>query len=294
MADEDAVWSVKNSFFLGCYEQAISEANGANVSDAGRVLVNFYMYRAYIEQGQHLLVLNAVRSDAPTALQAVKLLATYLGDDKDKALKELKELLSSPSAAAEPQLLLVAGLIYCHETDYKEALKYTHQSTDLEIMSLVAHIYLLMSRLDLARKQVGHMQQSDDDATLTKLAGAWVSMAEGGHDKCHEAYLEFQELGEKYNYSLMLYNGMALASLHKGDFEEAESILQNCLSKSSSDVDTLANTIVCMQQLRKPPQEVINRYVTQLKSISKTHPWTAKYSELEKSFDRCAAQFAGA
>ena len=38
---------------------------------------------------------------------------------------------------------------------------------------------MVMNRLDLARKQVALMQQSDDDATLTKLAGAWAGMAEG-------------------------------------------------------------------------------------------------------------------
>jgi len=113
----------------------------------------------------------------------VKLLASYTSGDrsvKDMALMQLKEWLSAPGAAAEPQLLLVAGLIFSHEMEYKEALKYTHQSTDLETMSLVAHIYLSMHRVDLARKQVGLMQQQDDDATLTKLATAWVSMAEGG------------------------------------------------------------------------------------------------------------------
>jgi hypothetical protein len=78
MADEEGVWNVKNSFFLGCYQQAISEAFGAHkVSAAGRSLCNFYMYRAYIEQGQHRMVLDEVRPDAPLAIQAVKLLATY-------------------------------------------------------------------------------------------------------------------------------------------------------------------------------------------------------------------------
>eukprot|EP00322_Chrysochromulina_rotalis_P002343 CAMPEP_0115833876 /NCGR_PEP_ID=MMETSP0287-20121206/3396_1 /TAXON_ID=412157 /ORGANISM="Chrysochromulina rotalis, Strain UIO044" /LENGTH=295 /DNA_ID=CAMNT_0003287299 /DNA_START=45 /DNA_END=932 /DNA_ORIENTATION=+ len=295
MADEEGVWGVKNSFFLGCYQQAISEALGASVSDTGRMLCDFYMYRSYIEQGQHRMVLDEVGPSAPLSLQAVKLLATYLSasrDGKDLALTQLKEWLSSPSAAAEPQLLLVAGLVFCHEADYKEALKYTHQSTDLETMSLVVHVYLLMSRLDLARKQVGLMQQSDDDATLTKLAGAWVAMAEGG-DKYQEAYLEFQELGEKYNLSLMLTNGMALASLHMARYEEAERLLQEALSKSASDVDTLANMVVCMHQLRKPP-EVVSRYVNQLRSVSPTHPWVVKYTELDASFDRCAVQFAAA
>ena len=48
------------------------------------------------------------------ALLAVKLLASYHAggrEAKDMALVQLKEWLSSPRAAAEPQLLLVAALI---------------------------------------------------------------------------------------------------------------------------------------------------------------------------------------
>ena len=97
MADEEGVWNVKNSFFLGCYQKAISEAFGAHkVSAAGRSLCNFYMYRAYIEQGQHRMVLDEVRPDAPLAIQAVKLLATYASsgrEGKDMALMQLKEWL---------------------------------------------------------------------------------------------------------------------------------------------------------------------------------------------------------
>ena len=188
--------------------------------------------------------------------------------------------------------LLVAGLVFSHEGDYKEALKYTHQSTDLETMSLVAHIYLSMNRVDLARKQVGLMQQQDDDATLTKLAGAWVSMAEGG-EKYQDALYEFQELGEKYNMSLLLTNGMAVANLHMGKYDEAERLLAEALSKSASDVDTLANMVVTMQHLRKP-QEHVARYINQLRAVAPVHPWVAKYSELESSFDRCAAQLSAA
>merc|ERR1712146_558864 len=126
------------------------------------------------------------------------------------------------------------------------------------------------------------------DATLTKLAGAWVSMAEGG-DKYQEALYEFQELGEKYNMSNKLANGMALANMHMGKYDEAERLLQEGLQKSASDVDTLANMVVTMHYLRKP-QDVVNRYLNQLRSVAPSHPWISKYGELEASFDRCCAQ----
>merc|ERR1719421_2820599 len=132
-----------------------------------------------------------------------------------------------------------------------------------------------MSRVDLARKQLGLMQQSDDDATLTKLAGAWVSMAEGG-GKYQDALYEFQELGEKYNMSNTLTNGMALANLHMGKYDEAERLLQEALSKSSTDVDALSNMVVTMHHLRKP-QDVTARFLNQLRAVAPTHPWIARY-----------------
>lgn len=288
MAEGDDLWGVKNAFFLGCHQQAISEA----LSSKDGALSTFYMYRAYIEQAQYRMVLDEVRNDAPVPLQAAKLLAAYHAsstrDGKEMVLVQLKEFLSSPRAAAEPQLLLIGALIYSHEGDHKEALKLVHQSTELETMSLVAHIYLSMHRIDLARKQVGLMQQQDDDATLTKLAHAWVSMAEGG-DKHQDALYEFQELGEKYNMSLMLTNGMALANLHMGKYDEAERLLQEGLGKAATDVDTLANMVVAMHHLRKPA-EITNRYINQLRAVAPTHPWIANYGALEASFDRCAAQ----
>ncbi len=82
---------------------------------------------------------------------------------------------------------------------------------------------------------------------------------------------------------------MAVASLRLGKYDEAERILQESLSKSATDVDTLANMVVCMHHLRKPA-EVMARYLNQLRSVAPSHAWLTKYGELEQSFDRCATQ----
>lgn len=77
------------------------------------------------------------------------------------------------------------------------------------------------------------MSQQDDDATLTQLAAAHVGMHEGG-EKCQEALNTFQDLGEKYNMSLLLINGLALCHMHLSQFDEAERLLQEGLTKNAT------------------------------------------------------------
>ncbi len=44
-------------------------------------------------------------------------------------------------------------------------------------LSLALQIYVSMSRIDLARKELKKMQEKDEDSTLTQLAQAWINIA---------------------------------------------------------------------------------------------------------------------
>ena len=188
----------------------------------------------------------------------------------------------------------MAGTVLLHEGDYAEALKHTHQCPRLDVMAVVVQLFLAMSRLDLARNQLKAMQEKDDDATLTKLSGAWVSMAEGveknAPEKQQDALYEFQELGEKYTMSVTLLNAMALCKMHMGRFDEAEQTLLESLRQSSNDPNAIANLVVCLQHQRKVTEA--NRYTAQLKALAPEHPWVTKHLDLEASFARCVAQHA--
>lgn len=118
MSVPDLLFAVRNNYFLGAYQHAISEASDLeNLDDAAKLERDVFVYRSYIELGSyevrllsgpsrllplvanfgHLgdresplsghrdrmlgaqLVMNEVSSSSPQALQAVKLLAQYQG-----------------------------------------------------------------------------------------------------------------------------------------------------------------------------------------------------------------------
>merc|ERR1711959_329634 len=200
--------------------------------------------------GNHFLVLQKIKNDDPISLQAVKLLATYMqSGDMENVEAQLDKWMEDSSASTDATMLNVAAMIYNREGKYEEALKYVHNPTSLEMMATLVFTFIQMDRIDLAEKQFKTMQQNEDDATLTQLASAWVHLAKGG-DKIQTALFTYTDLAEKFGTSVTLLNGMAACHMSKGEFEDAEKLLQEALSKNPNDVDYLINTLVCLQHQR--------------------------------------------
>jgi len=295
MGDVDELYTLKNHFWLGNFTMAIQEGGSlSHVSGAQQLERDVLVYRSYCGLKQFSVVLDEVADDAPTPMLAVKLLANYLSSDEadhEMIMMQLKEWQADPSHGNNPTLQLVAAMIYSSKEQYKEALQAIRHCTSLEMYAMMAHIFIKMARVDLAEKTVKEMQGIDEDSTMTQLAVAWVHLALGGA-KYQEALYLFQELQDKSAPTLMLLNAQASANLMMQNYEAAESLLVDALSKDPRDVDTLANLITCHQHAGKPNRaEVVKRYTAQLKREAPSHPVVAKQEQLSASFDRVAAGF---
>mmetsp|Transcript_34369 Transcript_34369/g.74236 ORF Transcript_34369/g.74236 Transcript_34369/m.74236 type:complete len:145 (-) Transcript_34369:22-456(-) len=144
-----------------------------------------------------------------------------------------------------------------------------------------------MNRSDKAEQQLKVMASIDDDATITQLATAWVGLALGGA-KLREAQYIYQEMGDKYNFTAMVYNGRAACYMKQGDYEEAERDLLEAFAKDAKNPDTLANLITCGLHLGKN----VSRYVTQLKLAAPSHPACKRLASFDEQFSFAATSMA--
>ncbi|THU44214.1 hypothetical protein C4D60_Mb02t05050 [Musa balbisiana] len=283
----DLLFGLRNSFYLGAYQAAINSSDIPNLPADDALERDVLVHRSYIALGSYQLVISEIDSSAPTALQAVKLLALYLSGDKESAISSLQEWLSDSAISNNPVLRLIAGIIYMHEQDYNEALKHTNSGGTMELHALNVQIFIKMHRSDYAEKQLKIMQQIDEDHTLTQLANAWLDLAVGG-SKIQEAYLIFQDFSEKYQMTGVILNGKAVCCMHMGRFDEAESLLLEALNKDAKDAETLANLAVCSLHLGKPS----SRYLNQLKLSHPDHVLVARLASAEDNFDRALKSIA--
>eukprot|EP00891_Asterochloris_glomerata_P000756 jgi/Astpho2/756/Aster-00617 len=291
MSEPDLLFNVRNNFYLGAFQAAIAEASDLEgLSDAEKFERDCYVYRAYIELGSYELVINEVSGNSPMALQAVKLLAEFQGRklSTDTVLHTLDAWTEEPAYRSNAMMHLVTGIIHAAQDNYVEALRACHPGLSLELRSLAAQLYLKIDRAQQAEEQVRAMSAVDEDTTLTQLTTAWVNLYLGGK-KVEEAFFIFQELGDKYSWTVRLFNGSALANMRMGRFDEAEQALQEALEKDPKSADTLANLITVSLHLGKP----VSRHSNQLKTIAPNHLIVKKIAEAEEAFTNAASGFAG-
>mmetsp|Transcript_66 Transcript_66/g.116 ORF Transcript_66/g.116 Transcript_66/m.116 type:complete len:305 (-) Transcript_66:178-1092(-) len=292
--DPDELYTLRNRFWLGNYQMAIAESNNLRLmNDELKGEKDEYTYRSYIGLGQYDLVEREIDDDAPMNLQAVKLLAKYLKDpakNKEAALSQCDEWMEKyANRADQSSLQMIIAIIYDRENKDEEAFKAIKAQSNLEQMAFWAQLCIKIYRNDVAQQYYKKMQQIDEDSTLTQLVGAWVHLAQGD-EKAKEAAYTYEELIDKFGASISLLNGVAVAHMQLKEYEDAEKYLMQAMEKGDNP-ETLANLISTYYHLNKP-EEVTNRYISQLKSQYPTHPHVQKIIQLENDFDLNANKYS--
>jgi coatomer protein complex subunit epsilon len=292
MSESEELFTVRTYFWIGNYQGAINEANGMTKLKPPVIAEkDEWVYRCYIGLGQYGVVISEVNdsSSTPIGKRALRLLAAYYDnyEIKENVLSKLQDWLSDSSFNQNRTLRTVAATIFLNEDNHKESFKLLKDPTNLEHHAMLVELYLKMFRSDLAEKQLKVMKGIDEDAVLTMLASAQVNLSPNS-TKIQDAIYIYEELIDKYGGTLFLLNGIAVAKMQMGLFEEAESALQDSLTKNTSDADTLANLIIVSHHLDRP-QEVINRYMNQLRAKAPWHDLISSVDSFNQSFDRVAA-----
>lgn len=192
---------------------------------------------------------------------------------------------------------LSAATVYYNEQLYENALMVMHSaieiSPDLECLAMRLQCHLKINRLDLAKATLAKMQEKDDDATLTQLATAWINIEQGG-EKLQDAYYIFQDFCDKFVSTSLLLNGQAVCFIAQEKYEEADAALRNSLDKDPNNLDTFINLIALAQHYNvsgKSQDDVINRYLSQIKDL---HPHCQLVVDLERKeqeFQRLCARY---
>eukprot|EP00993_Chasmostoma_nieuportense_P002343 NODE_3147_length_1022_cov_49.420112_g3003_i0.p1 GENE.NODE_3147_length_1022_cov_49.420112_g3003_i0~~NODE_3147_length_1022_cov_49.420112_g3003_i0.p1 ORF type:complete len:306 (-),score=120.33 NODE_3147_length_1022_cov_49.420112_g3003_i0:46-963(-) len=303
----DDLYDIRNALLLGNYAQVISDGSGVKANpyrkpdeNEGMLLErDGLVFKAHVGLGQNDIVIDDLASTPHPHLKAVRLLAQYLkhGDNLPGVVADAKELLKEiePTAGAyNAQGVCTLATILIHAGELELALKAlqkaqqqpgTLHSPDLQ--GLIIDVLLRIHRTDMAEKELKKMEE---DTTMTELCAAWIALAHGG-DKIQDALQIFEDLTEKFGSSVVLANGMAFVRMAEGNFEAAEKLLLDAMSKRANDPETLVNLIACTQHLKKP-MELSKRYITQLKTAAPHHPWVLAYLAMENKFDTFSEQYA--
>jgi len=294
MAEQvDELFDVKSAFYIGAFQQCIKNCQTARLSDpALAVEKDGFMYRSYLAQGKYAVITDEIKPSAPRSLQHLRTLASYLqsapeSDGRAEAVKKIEDALNS--GAGEDNLCVVAATIFMHEKNYDSALRALNgpaaAQQNLEVLAMQVQAYLMLDRLDFAKKALKQMQDIDDDSVLTQVAQAWCNITIGV-EKSKDAYFAFQELADKSKSTPLLLNGQVCAFLAQGMMVEAEAALNEAMDIDSNNYDTLVNQVVYNHLNGKDA----SRLVTQLKEKDQSN-FVAEYKQREADFERLCQNY---
>lgn len=295
MDEESILFGIRNLFSLGNYQTVINEVSSTKniFSPEAKLEAQTYLYRSYIAQGKHNLVINDIGSSEEASLKAVKYLASFLSNkNKEEHVQNATALLEEGSNRINSVVQVMTATILAQVGRFDDALRALHsRQKKIECSALAVQIYLQLDRLDLAKNEVASVKTWAEDALLLQLMEAWVDLRIGG-EKYQEAFYIYEEFAQSNTaQTVKVLNGQAVANIALGRYDEAESLLLEAQNKENGNAETLVNLTTCAILTGKS-QEVVNRYISQLREIMPQHPYLQELDLKSSLFDRCASRYA--
>jgi len=304
--DPNDLYSVRQQFTLGAYKTLTSfPLPDANAED--RTLLVLYHIRSWIalEQLDKALGLVSELGDSGIVSRAVRALVSYLKNpgEKETHLEELRDLcveIEGEDVEGDEYergaVRVLAGTAFAREGEMEEALETLGAGTNhtnLEQTALIVHIYLGMSRSDLARKEFDRAHKSTwatDDLLLQHIE-AVIGLVTG-KDSYSNPYSYFNE--QLQNPSLANSNGQSLLSrgvtnLLRGQHTSAISDFEEA-NKTEIKVDGLIGAMVAnnLVKEKRPEAKILWERV---RSEYPSHPLVDDMNARSLEFDNALAQF---
>jgi len=286
--DPDELWSLRNQYYVGAFDAVFSEANSARIDDNDAKSLaerDLFVQLAQLGKGEAIEPTAHSTGVEFKALEHLSALMQGEGEDEEE-LAGLKRLVESDSTK-NARLRVIAGIAFSKfASDPNEALRILHAaSSSLEALHISCAILLSMDRIDLAKKTLEQMQAIDEDATLTQLSGAWVSIALGTESSLRDAAYVLEELIGKWQPTPLLVGALSCVLIHQGKFSEAEKVVASCSAPKTADL--LVNQIVAAQHEGRR----LDEYIAGLKQVAPAHPWFQEMTNQSVAFDKAAEAF---
>ncbi|KAI8914640.1 coatomer epsilon subunit-domain-containing protein [Gorgonomyces haynaldii] len=274
-----------NRFYIGDYEQLIQILKSSTENMEQRKQL---MFRTLLVLGQYQTVVNQISERDSSELLAIQLVAKYHLGDKIQVTEEAKQFLRNHETT--PVVSVAIGTVLYEQDLLEDALVLVSKHPrDLECVGLAVQTLLKMNRLDLAQQQIQQLKTWADDAPLAQLIETWPALYSAQADQFQQAFYVYEELIAFHAHNPKLLTGQAVCQMHRGFYEEAESLLKMALHKNSSNVDALANMIVCSSALLK--SDVAQQCLSHLSQVAPSHPLVVDLQTKDVLFDRAAVQY---
>ncbi|KAK3328367.1 coatomer epsilon subunit-domain-containing protein [Cercophora scortea] len=282
---EGELINIHNHFHQGQYQDVV-DFDTSSLSSENALPARVLQLRAQIALGHAEDVLADVQGVTGPELEAVGALAEYTTGDVDSAVKTVEKLAQSSADNATVQVLGGIVLQAAGKSDEALALLSQH-SGNLEAVTLIVQIHLQQNRNDLAVKEVAAARRWAQDSVLVNLAESWVGLRLGG-EKYQQAFYVFEELAQAPSTSsVRSLVSQAVAELHLGRIEEAQSALEQALQKEPDFADAIANLLVLTVITGKDPKAL----TSSLEQVDAHHPLLTDLAEKSELFDKAATKY---